>query len=615
MVNRRSLQGDLMNYFLYCILFVISLFQAVYAGNERITLHVEPKALVKSSPQDEGTPVVFVHEPFRMTITIESNRKNSAPAIDIKGLDQFDVRGHSQSSNISIINGSLSSTITHEYELLGQTVGKFTLGPAKITQNGNGESDSVLVNVIKKPANFKPQAARESGVDMQVTFETEKKKLVVGEPCIVTLKVKASGPVLSVSADPPQFTGFVTKAMGEDQHAREVIDGKEYQVITRTYQLIPVQEGERILGPVHVNYTYRVHRPRPNRRSATFFADLFDDFSGNRVEQQHASSNELSLTVSPVPSTSQTYSGVGSFDQFEITVDKQTAQEHEPIMLYAQVRGTGNLDQLSAPKLNLPNGWKAYESRSNIDEEEVTNDGQKGRKFFEFVLQIPQAGEWTLPTQTFTAYNPISQKLEEHQSRPIQLTITPGTQTTAPAPVKTHKNDEQEPPSEEDQSGPSTDDIHYIQDDEVPPAYQRNALDWWLFMLLLIAPTLIFSRSFITKIRDYFSTGKNKIEAHCKLIEKAIEKEEASLLYDLFKGLLAEKFHQPIYAMTHDMIGTLLLKDGMKPEKVEEFLEFLNECARFHFIQESRNSFEQKSIIKKSSYWIVFLNQVSKEQS
>ncbi len=582
------------------------------AAIKNIMLNVEPKAMIKHSPDGTETPVVFVNEPFRVTVTVEGN-KDASQKVIINGINQFTLKSHSQSNNVSIINGTLSSKITHEYELISNEIGRFNLGPAELSANKKKLSNEVEVTVIKKPANFKPQSTQNAGVDVQVEFKTLKEKLVVGEPALVTLVVKSHGPVLNIAAEPAEFPGFITKLLQNEEQAQETIDNKEYQVIKRHYLVIPMQTGDRTLGPINVVYTHRVARPRPQHRTSSFFGNLFDDFAGHRVEQQSASSNEIPIEISPIPVTKKPYSGIGSFEEFSIKIDKNKAQEHEPIMVFAEIKGVGNLDQLSSPQLTLPNGWKAYESKQNIDEESITSQGQKGRKFFEFVLQVPQSGSWELPPQTFHFYDPIAKQFKMLQSAPISLTITPDRQEASIKPTSLSTNTITSPESPEPEN--ISNDIHFINDEEITSTQQSAALSWWVFFLLIIAPTLLLSQSFLEKLRAYFTTDQDRINEHCKKIEAAIKQENASALYDLFKGLLAEKFNQPIYAMTHDMIGSQLLNNGMKHDKVEEFLEFLNECARFHFIQETRNSFEQKSIIKKGTYWIVFLTQTSKEQS
>src|SRR5205085_1547300 len=74
-----------------------------------------------------------VGEPLTLTIDINGTQSVPAPAITIDG---FDARYVGPSTQISIVNGQMNTSIQHRYSLLPLQPGRFTVGPFSIDYQG-----------------------------------------------------------------------------------------------------------------------------------------------------------------------------------------------------------------------------------------------------------------------------------------------------------------------------------------------------------------------------------------------------------------------------------------------------------------------------------------------
>jgi hypothetical protein len=96
---------------------------------------------------------------FRMTVTVAGGF-NQTPDAKVQGLDQFRIVGSSQASEISIVNGSISSTKRVTYAVLAEQEGTFELGPAEVTVKDKiFRSNTVTITVGRRRPRPRPPAA------------------------------------------------------------------------------------------------------------------------------------------------------------------------------------------------------------------------------------------------------------------------------------------------------------------------------------------------------------------------------------------------------------------------------------------------------------------------
>ena len=73
--------------------------------------------------------------------------------------------------------------------------------------------------------------------------------------------------------------------------------------------------------------------------------------------------------------------------------------------------------------------------------------------------------------------------------------------------------------------------------------------------------------------------------------------------------MLATRFDISTQLITMDFIEQKLLDSGWDGKKINEFTDYLNECASLHFIttEQKINQVQANNLFKKGQYWIMLL--------
>ncbi len=107
---------------------------AVFAQEVQLSIQANPAS-------------VSVGQRFQLTVTVAGSMSN-VPEPNIKGLEPFNIIGSSQSSQISIVNGRISSTKNVNYTILAGQEGSFILGPAVITLGDKTVSSNTVTVTV-----------------------------------------------------------------------------------------------------------------------------------------------------------------------------------------------------------------------------------------------------------------------------------------------------------------------------------------------------------------------------------------------------------------------------------------------------------------------------------
>lgn len=586
---------------------------------QSITLEVKNIEQIKNDATGKVEPTAFVGESFTLQATL-SDIGQSVDDLSIAGLNNFSVGGTMRSSNISFINGKQTVDHVYKYTLIAHNEGTFTIGPATTkSKRGKQEisSNSLQLKVVKRPAGYQSssqQKSSDNNVEFFCELKAPKQRVVVGEPLEVTTSIYSRGPVLQMALEAPTFTNFLLKEIAQVKTRQETRDGKIYDVTDKKLILTPLQPGEKRVDPILIRYAIRAAR----HRARDFFDHaFFDDFMQPRVEQRTALTNELMISVDPLPSHKGKVNGIGEFTSFEASINKTEAQANEALVCKLVVEGKGNFDQVTAPNLSLPNGLRHYESK-NFVEQDLSQDFAPGKKTFEYVIQIPKVGDWKIPAQSFTFYDTVSRSYKTLQSKPLTISIvspgTPEPEATAPVQETSDDDDNNEKTSSPSHKPFSTQaqDIHFIHEDGAATYREAPALPWWLFLLLMIASAIFLSSSMLPFFRTWYYrifrvSGKKRLDEFEQQIDGLIKRDSTQALYQLLLSFLAAKFDVPESTITHDWAAQKLYDDGIPSEKVQEFMDYLNECASLHFITQTKTLAEQRNLLKRGKYWVIFL--------
>lgn len=341
-------------------------------------------------------------EQIQLSIQLVNSRERfQAP--DLGGL--VIVGGPFESSNISYVNGRMSSSITRTWRLTATQPGNYTIGQAQVRVGGGViTTDPITITVSKgaaSPSDPYATQGQRGDANLFATITVDKSKVRMGEQLVATYTLYSRYNNLELSKyELPKMTGFWAEEIdlgnsGWEPKPRQV-NGVAYNVaVLKKQVLFPQKSGKLRIEPLEL--TCLVNR------------SFFDRGANIPVR-----SNALEITVSDLPSPAPTdFLGAVGDLQLKASIDRASVAVNEPVQIDLQFSGRTNLKLLEAPKLTLPPDLEVFDPKT-VDKVTVNGGGMSGSRTFQYLL-IPRIdGQFELPRLTFSYFNP-------EQGRYVQL--------------------------------------------------------------------------------------------------------------------------------------------------------------------------------------------------
>jgi uncharacterized membrane protein len=551
-------------------------------------------------------------EQFQVTYTLNTNGSGlvspSFPDFDLLG-------GPSQSTNMSIVNGAMSQSVSFTYYLRAKKEGTFTIKPAKIKVNGvEIESNNLTITVTKadpaaaqrrqqqqrqqmfdpfadpfgfpedNSANQPQEKIKANGQDIFVRVNVDKRKVYQGEPMIATLKIYSRVDLVGFQDIKfPAFTGFWNEEIQSNSQIDlkpEVIDGVQYQVGTfKQMVLTPQKSGSISIDPFEVD---AVVRQRAQRRGRSLFDQFFGSYENVAVKLK---SQAMKIEVLPYPGTKPAdFSGISGKLKMAVSLDKTTTKSNEAVNLKLTIGGSGNLKLLEAPALSFPPDIEAYDPKTN-DKISVNQAGISGSRTFEYLLIPRYAGDFKLGPFSISYFD-LEKKAYVTLTQPeISLHVDKGEgQAEGPAVSGTTNKEDLKIIGQ---------DIRFIKTNQ--PAFKQHGEYFFgspLHLLGLLLPAALFVLFFIwlnIRRKKNADQGYVKNNRATKLAKKRLAKAEKLLkqnntnaFYDeIARGLwgyVGDKLLIEVSSLTKDNVKDKLLQRGTSEALIDRFLKVLNDA-------------------------------------
>jgi len=369
--------------------------------------------------------IISLGEYTQLNLSFSGAQNIPAPKIEIK---DFKVNYLGPSTQISIINGRMSSSITHIYTIFPLKTGKFKIGPFTVNYKGQKlTSNSLEIEVVSKGSSRVPSAEERGSPDYSqdledrifLIVEPAKRKIFVNE--LIPLKVALFIDNLAVrDIEYPTILaeGFSVKKFSKPSQYKKSLGGRVYDVVEFETFIYPLKEGElKVLAKLNCNLVVRKKRRLRSFPFEDFFdEDFFNDFfSFYQTYPLKLKSAEVPVEVLSFPQDApQGFKGaVGDFC-LEVEVSPKEVNVGDPITLAMKVEGEGNFDSVNCPLLKESRGFKVYEP-------EVTQE--EGRKVFKQVL-IPESSQVKeVPLVIFSFLDPETGKYKTLTKGPFPLKV------------------------------------------------------------------------------------------------------------------------------------------------------------------------------------------------
>ncbi|MFQ6044303.1 MAG: BatD family protein, partial [Candidatus Poribacteria bacterium] len=180
--------------------------------------------------------IVSVGDTIQLTVAIEGAQSVGAP--DLPDIDGFQAQYVGPSTQVSIVNGRMSASVSHIYSLVALKVGKYTINPISVEYRGKTyQTKPITVEVVQGAT---PQRRSQAGTQqadelkdyIYLTLTAPKEKLYLNEELPITIRLYSRR--LDVrDIEYPTFSsnGFSVRKFEKPIQTQEVVDGVIFDVI------------------------------------------------------------------------------------------------------------------------------------------------------------------------------------------------------------------------------------------------------------------------------------------------------------------------------------------------------------------------------------------------
>jgi hypothetical protein len=403
-------------------------------------------------------------------------------ALQPPGFEDFTViQGPSQSTGMSVINGSMTQYRGVSFLLQPKKTGTLTIKPASATVDGQlMHSNPIQIQVhntsgqTNKAPGFAPLPdprwpAAPPAVEMDevirpgeniaekihrnffIKVDVNKTECFLGEPIVATYKLYARLHSDSRVTRHPSLNGFSVYDMidpNDDRVSVEKLNGRNYSVhIIRKVQLIPLQAGEVTLDPVELdNNIYFIkadagNTKNPGQGLGGLLDRLFEPEVSGTPFTQHIvmESKPVTVHVKPLPDIGKPPDFNGAVGNYSIraSLDSKQVDTGDASSLSVTVKGSGNLPVINAPSINWPSEIESYDvnTKENIEKTVIPLGGSKTYTY-SFVPGKP--GKYILPPVKLSYFDPASRSYKTVETDAMHLQVNASARKKSARPQLTH---------------------------------------------------------------------------------------------------------------------------------------------------------------------------------
>ena len=378
---------------------------------------------------------IGINDVLEYTIEISGKNADRIGTPDLPRLEGFKNIGvsKSSSSSFSIINGTVESSVTNKYtySLLPQKQGMLTIPSITIKYKKQSyKTQAIKIRVV--PGSNEPAPSTRSKTRSHSSNSNQKseqklsdnlfietiisdKNPYQNEPVELIYKIYTKYSISSLSFDEtPSFTGFWTEEVYSPKNVnfrRETINDDVFNsMILKTYALFPSQTGNIEIEPLKMNVDIRTE-------PSSFF-----DFGSTK--SYIISSKPLVIKVKELPSnTPKGFNGaVGSF-KLKSSISESSLKVGESLTYTLEISGKGNFNNMQIAELPEINHLRFLDPETQTS---VQSNKVNGKKIIRYLVIAQEPGEFTIPSITFTYFDPTLKKYRSLKSDQYSLSVQEG---------------------------------------------------------------------------------------------------------------------------------------------------------------------------------------------
>lgn len=549
--------------------------------------------------------IVAEGETFRAEFALNAKPDdNSFVPPSFEGFDVLAGPATSQGQSISIVNGSMTKSINYSitYVLVAQRTGELRIGAAEIGVDGatyHTQETPIEVRAAgdaaggraggdreeRESESLEQRAGNQIGKDdVMLRLVLSRRSVYKGEPIRAALKLYSRVNVAgSEGAKMPAFNGFWSQQLDVEQGPfRETVGGKVYEAYNiAEYLLYPQQSGRLTIEPAELTVFVQVV-VQSSRHYDPFFGGGHEIYNVRRALR----TPEVTVDVREFPAGAPaSFTGAVGKYTMEASLSSKSVSANSAANINVRIAGTGNLNFMQAPALNLPSSFELYDTKTT---EQIRNSGSgsMGYRSFEYPF-IPRAeGDYVIAPIEFTYFNPETAKYVTLRSEEFAISVTPDAKGGgAPSAVVS--------------AGVRKEDVRLLGNDIRfiklgRPALQRNAaplvlspLYWAVLAAMVLLATVVFFA-----VRKRMRDSRNTVLVHARRANKvAVQRFRKAATYmkeqnrhafyeEMLRalwGYISDRFNIPVADLTKESIREELSRRGAV-EQAREITEIISMC-------------------------------------
>lgn len=514
-----------------------------------------------------------VDEQLTLRVTVTGETLN-IPSPDVSALQDFAVVGSSTSTQVSIINGQMTSQGVYIYRLQPLNTGQLTIPPVTIVIDGQTyQTDPISVEVtsggqqnLPLPEDFPKAEAPNTlaGQNLFVEAEVDNPTPYLNQQVIYTFRFyQAIDYPLNfrgrLDYRAPSFTDFWSHTVLSQPHYTTTAAGRTYTVTEIRTALFPAGLNTITIEPARLIVPGGLLNP-----------DIVLETEPINIEVQSL----------PDGAPDNFKGAVGQFE-LRAFLDKEQGRVNDTLKLIFEIEGAGNINALTEPQLPELPDWRLFESQAStsLDAQE---DRVYGARRFERLIVPGKPGDYTIPPISFSYYDPEAKAYRVAQSEPIAVTILP---------------DENAPLDEVVSGSQPVAALGDIRTIKPVPASLNNNLDFsatgrvvywscWILPVFIVGAVWIFQTQRQRLMTDtaYARHLRARRLAHKILAEAGHgQVDEYSLVQRALLGYLSDKLNRPTTGLTTAGLVALLEQQQLDVALIDRIKAILSqiEISRF----------------------------------
>ena len=354
--------------------------------------------LVSVHPQ-----AIYEGESANFVISADGNNIEFPKISKIAG---FRVVGTSSSQSMSMVNMDITRTTSKTYSF--RPTKSITIPSFTVKADGKIYKTEELKLEVLKPI------ASKNGSPFVIEMRVDANNVYVGESIDLSIhfKQKRNARAKEIQLGEPKLENFWIKKREKVDHSRE----GDYIVQTLHYQFSPQKDGNYTLNAIQALIG------RVSQRGGGFNTPFFNDpFFGQQLDWQKIYSNNLKITVNPLPNGLELY---GDFN-IKAEVDKHKVQANRPVNLSISIEGKGNIDDVKKFELDFKHAI-VY-----ADEPKISNN-----KFSQKIAIIADQN-FTVPPLELNYFDKKTKSVKTIKTKPIEVEVMGGNQgITKPSSIE-----------------------------------------------------------------------------------------------------------------------------------------------------------------------------------